>query len=239
MRISSPLQKRGRSAIRLGPTVRPGMTLVEMVMTSALALILALSVSMLLNSGSEAWVQTYNTSFSQNAQNASAIVTTFGSIGRKSNRASYILYHINNGVFTPIQASSSQSTALVVGDAVEFRYWDVELDATDSHHLMDPSKIATAYALFYLQNGQLKVDYGAYPPGAVPAGGGARNTTNVTTTVLASNASVDSTAGPFSHTAVSGMGDGCVRLNVILTDSTTGDHTKVVTAALMRNLWPR
>jgi hypothetical protein len=55
---------------------------------------------------------------------------------------------------------------VVSGDAVEFRYWDVDLDASDSHDLMDVTKTATAYALFYLDGDRLKVDSDPYPPGA-------------------------------------------------------------------------
>jgi len=98
---------------------------------------------------------------------------------------------------------------------VEFRYWDVPLDSSDSHNLMDASKLATAYALFYLDGHRLKVDYGPYPPGAVPAGGGAKNTTDVTTVVLADNAEVDGSVGPFSHNTVANAGQGSVRLNVM------------------------
>jgi len=35
---------------------------------------------------------------------------------------------------------------------------------------MDVTKQAIAYAFFYLDDEALKVDYGAYTPGAVPAG---------------------------------------------------------------------
>jgi hypothetical protein len=127
----------------------------------------------------------------------------------------------------------------VSGNAVEFRFWDVELDETDSHKVMDVTKTATAYALFYLKDGQLKVDYGPYPPGAVPAGGGNRNTSNITTTVFAENVSTDPGIGAFSHTTLNGVGQGSVRINITLTDPADGESIKVMTATLMRNIWPR
>jgi hypothetical protein len=216
-----------------------GVTLVELVATIAITLVLALAIGILLNGGARAWGRVYDSAFSKKQTDAETIVATLDSIGRRSNRINYVLYHINQNVFTPVAADASQATQLLTGEAVEFRYWDVELNASDTNHLMDAGKTATAYALFYVTDGKLKVDYGAYPPGGVPAGGGARNTAGVTTMTLAQNVSASSTAGPFSHTAMSGTGQGCVRLNVTLTDPNTGTQTRVVTAALMRNLWPR
>jgi len=122
---------------------------------------------------------------------------------------------------------------------VEFRYWDVELDSSDSHGLMNTDTLATAYALFYHEGGQFKVDYGPYPPGAVPHGGGQKHGAGVTTVVLADNVTADPTVKPFSHTTQAGVGLGCVRLNVIQTDPNSGETTRIMTAALLRNIWPR
>jgi hypothetical protein len=104
---------------------------------------------------------------------------------------------------------------------------------------VDTSKLATAYALFYLDGHQLKVDYGPYPPGAVPAGVGVRNTRGVTTVVLADHVNLSGTDVPFTHNTVAGVGQGSVRLNVTLTDPNTGDTVKVMTTAFLRNAWPR
>jgi hypothetical protein len=104
---------------------------------------------------------------------------------------------------------------------------------------MDVTKTATAYALFYLNNGQLKVDYGPYPPGGAPAGGGVKNNTNVKTIVLARNVSTSPGIGAFSHTSLSGVGKGCVRVNIILTDHGDGQQERVMTSVMMRNKWPQ
>jgi hypothetical protein len=104
---------------------------------------------------------------------------------------------------------------------------------------METDVTATAYALFYLDGEQLKVDYGSYPPGGVPTGGGSRNTTGVTTHVLADNVSSGPNAGPFSHTVSGGTGQGCVRLNLTLTNPDHEETTAVTSAVLMRNIWPR
>jgi len=150
------------------------------------------------------------------------------------------------GSFIPVGPETG-SEEILYADAVEFRYWDVELDSEDSHGLMDVTKTATAYALFYLDGDELKVDYGPFPPGAVPEGSGSKNTDEVTTVVLAENihtgeytGNEDNTNyGIFSHTTIGGTGRGCVRINALLQDPESNQSARVVTAVLMRNVWPR
>ena len=214
-----------------------GLTLVELAVSAVVAAVLVLTVGILVDGSNQAWWQTYQSVHGSTNESAEAIVSTFGGIGRRSNRASYVLYQVSRGVFTAAVPDAGHPDGVVFGNAVEFRYWDVPLDASDSHGLMDASKTATAYALFYLDGAQLKVDYGSYPPGAITAAG-ARNTTGVTTTVLASNVSAVSSNGAFCHTTVAARGQGSVRLNLLLTDSQSGQTTPVMTAVLMRNLWP-
>jgi hypothetical protein len=227
------------SAARMSRSKPRGIVMTELVVSSAMAVILIAAAAVLLDGSNRTWLQTYESVHGHTNQDGHVIVSAFGSIGRRSNRASYSLYRISQGVFTPAVPDQAHPDSVVSGDAVEFRYWDVPLDASDSHGLMDAAKPATAYALFYLDGHQLKVDYGPYPPGAVPSGGGARNTAGVTTMVLADNVSADSLCAPFSHNTVAAKGQGSVRLDVILTNPQTGGTTKVVTAALMRNIWPR
>jgi len=218
---------------------RSGVILTELVVTMTISLILVSAVGVLLVSANWTWQQTYNSAHKKIKQDAQAIMITFGIMGRKANRLGYIIYNINGNTFTPAVPTTSNPEEVVFGDAVEFRFWDVEFDATDSHDLMDVTKTATAYALFYLDGDQLKIDYGPYPPGAVPDGGGSRRTSNVTTTVLAGNVSTDSGIGAFSHTTLNGVGQGSVRINITLTDPEDGETIKVMTATLMRNMWPR
>ncbi len=114
-----------------------------------------------------------------------------------------------------------------------------QLDSTDSHNLLDPDKTATAYALFYLDGNVLKVDYGPYPPGAAPDGGGIRNTAGITTMVLAENVTKPDKIGAFSHTVDNNVGMGCVRIDITLADPNNKESIKVMTASMMRNIWPR
>jgi len=216
-----------------------GFTLVELSITIVIFLILTLVVGVLLVSGNRAWLQTLASANKQGKQDAMAASIAFGSMGRKSNRLSYTVYEVSGNNLTPAKPKTKNPTEVVWGDAVEFRYWDVPLDKTDSYGVVDVEKLATAYALFYLDGDELKVDYGPYPPGAAPAGGGARNTAGVTTTVLAENVSTETEKGAFGHTTLNGMGQGAVRIDVTLTDPADEQTLKVMTATLMRNIWPR
>ena len=218
---------------------RCGVTLIELVIAMSLASMLVLVVGGVLVAGQRAWEKTYGSAHSQIRHDATVLTITFGSIGRRANRLDYTVYDITGSTFTPAMPQGLQPEEVVYGDAVEFRYWDVELDAEDSQALMDVTKTATAYALFYLDGSRLKIDYGPCPPGAVPAGGGARNATGVTTAVLAENVSTTPGLGAFSHTTLNGTGQGSVRINVTLTDQDSGNSVNVTTATLMRNMWPR
>ncbi len=217
---------------------RCGFTMVEIVVTIVIAIVLVPVVGVLLVGGHRAWSNTYISAHKKIKQDAQAVMLTFGNMGRKSNRLSYKIYNINGSSYTEAKPIGT-SAQVVSGDAVEFRYWDVGLDAEDSHELMDVTKTATAYALFYIDDDKLKVNRGPYPPGAVPVDGGGKNTNDVTTTVLAENVTVDPDMGAFSHTVVNGVGEGAVRIHITLTDPTDGESIKVMTATLMRNMWPR
>jgi len=221
---------------------RFGLTMIEMLMAMLMNIFVILAVGSLLVGGERAWRNTFHSENKQLKQDALATTVAFGSMGRRSNRIGYTIYNVDGGTFTPAVPVTSDPEEVVSGDAVEFRYWDVGLDSTDSSDLLDVTKTATAYALFYLEGDALKVDYGPYPPGAVPAGGGSRNTSGVVTEVLlAENVSTDpnSPVDAFSHTTIGGVGQGSIRMNVILTDPEDNETIRVMTATLARNIWPR
>jgi Tfp pilus assembly protein PilV len=221
---------------------RSGLTLIELIIAMTINLMVVLAIGALLVGGNRAWQHSYNSANKKLKQDALATTMAFGSMGRKANRLNYTIYKGDGSNFIPALPQTKDPQEVVSGDAVEFRYWDVELDKADSYNLMDVNKTATAYAFFYIDGDQLKVDYGSYPPGAVPEGGGTKNASSVTTEVLlAEHVSVDkdSTAGAFSHTTVGGTGQGSVRINIVLTDPTDNETIKVMTATLMRNIWPR
>lgn len=222
----------------MGHRFRSGVTLVELAITMVISLIIVLAIGSLLVTGNRTWQKAYTSANREIRLQAYDVTIAFGSVGRKANRLSYIIYNINGSTFTPAVPSTGNPQEVVSGNAVEFKYWDVDLDETDSHGVMNVAKTATAYALFYVKDGLLKVDYGPYPPGAVLAGG-SRNTSNITTTVLAENVSTNPGIGAFSHTTLNGVGQGSVRINITLTDPADGETVKVMTATLLRNIWPR
>ena len=197
-----------------------GFTMVELVIAMAINLILVLAVGIVFVSGNKAWQRTFDSAHSNIEEDAQAITIAFGNIGRKSNRINYKLYKKNSNNYIPATSSNPSTEQIVYGDAVEFRYWDVGFDQTDSHSLLDSTKTATAYAFFYLEGKQFKVDYGPYLPGAVPENGGRKNTTGITTVVLTENVSTEDIDdnGIFSHTTLNQTGHGSVRLNITLKD---------------------
>jgi len=221
---------------------RSGLTLIELIIAMMINLMVVLAVGALLVGGTRAWQRTYNSANKKLKQDALATTMAFGSMGRKANRLGYTIYNGDGSNFTPALPQTGNPQEVVSGNAVEFRYWDVELDKADSYSLMDADKTATAYVFFYLDGDQLKVDYGPYPPGAVPEGGGIKNASGVFTKILlAEHVSVDNNfaAGAFSHTTVGGTGQGSVRINIVLTDPADNETIRVMTATLMRNIWPR
>lgn len=217
-----------------------GFTVLELCVSTAVSLVLVLTVAALLVGGNRAWRRTYDSASSKVKQDALDTMIAFGSIGRRANRLNYAVYEMSGDTLTPALPKTTQPQEVVFGDAVEFRYWDVPLDTTDSYDLLDAKKKATAYALFYLDGDELKVDYGPYLPGAAPTGGGSRNRTGVTTKVLAENVSVSAgSGGAFSHTTLNKIGQGSVRISVTLTGPVDKETISVITATLMRNTWPR
>jgi len=216
-----------------------GFTVIELVIAMLISFILLLVVGILIVSSTNAWQQTYEKAHKQLEEDATAVTLAFGSIGRMSNRTNYVIYNVAGTTFTPATSTTPSVDTVVSGDAVEFRYWDVSLDSEDTYNLMDVAKTATAYALYYLDEGQLKVDYGSYPPGGIPVGGGGRNTTSVNTRILARNIAAVPGLGMFSHTSLNGIGKGCIRINAVLTDPSNNEQIRVMTSVLMRNKWPQ
>src|SRR3972149_12003677 len=142
-------QLSNRSAIRVVDKSCFGFTLFGLVVTIVVAIVLVPVVGRILGGGHRAWSNTYLSAHKKIKQDAQAVMLTFGSMGRMSNRLSYKIYNINGSSFTEAKSQGTEPQEVVSGDAVEFRYWDVGLDAEDSHEIMDVTKTATAYALFY------------------------------------------------------------------------------------------
>ncbi len=220
---------------------KAGVTIIELTISMAICSILMLAAGAMLVGGQRSWQQTYDTANSRINREVQVVMSAFGGIGRKSNRLAYQLYNVEGNRFTPAQPQTADPEEVVFGDAVEFQYWDVELENGDPYDLMDVTKQATAYALFYIDSEKLKVDYGSVDSsgvGAVPEGGGTKHLPQ-RCEVFAENVTADPN-GAFSHTTLNGVGQGCVRINVTLNDPNDDDNNVTVrTATMLRNIWPR
>jgi prepilin-type N-terminal cleavage/methylation domain-containing protein len=215
-------------------TGRNGFTLPELVIAMAAALVVILVVGSLIVSGQRSWTRAFNYANSKSQLDSLATTITFSTLGRKSNRMDYTLYEINGGKFTQAMPSTDPEE-VVTGQAIEFHYWDTELN--DS--IMNTSITGTAYALFYLDGDKLMLNLGPCPPGAVDAAGDKLEGPNVTTITLAENVS----ELEFSHTTrnLAGDGKGCVRMKFTINDPQGNPHspeTTVTAATLLRNTWP-
>ena len=207
-----------------------GLTLIEMIVAIGISSIVMLSAGLLVSSGYKGWKQSFNNANCESRLGAMDTMIALGAIGRKSNKMDYCVYEVTGNTFTKV-VPVADPEEILTGQAVEFRYWDTELNPA----LMDPAVTATAYALFYLDGNRLKVDYGPYPPGGINAAGQRITGADVTTTTLAENVfSVD-----FSHTAknMAGDGRGCVRMKLVIIDTTDGEPKTTIAATLMRNTW--
>jgi type II secretory pathway pseudopilin PulG len=210
---------------------RAGFTLIELIVACTAALMIALLAGFLLKSGHQSWARAFNFANSKTQLDALSTSITFGSLGRKANKMDYTLYNISSGKFFPLP-NPVDPEQVVTGQAVEFHYWDKDLDAS----LMDPAVTGTAYALFYLEGDKLMLDLGPYPPGAVDATGYRLSGSYVTTLTLAENvADLE-----FNHTtrSITGEGKGCVRLNLTIRDPNEETPVTVTAATLLRNTWP-
>jgi len=221
---------------------RSGFTMIDVVITIVVTVVLVPVVGALLVSGHRAWSNTYNFAHKKIKQDAQTVMLTFGSIGRMSNQHprkldqseyGYAIYEIAGSSFSVVQPEGNEKQ-VITGDAVEFIYWDTELDA----ELMNKDTIGTAYALFYIDGDKLMLDRGPYPPGAVPINEGGKNSSGANTTTLAENVSFNPDMGAFSYTFKDGAPQGSVRIHITLTDE-DGETIKVMTSTLMRNVWPR
>ena len=215
---------------------RNGFTVIELMVAIALGCIVMLPVAMLIQSGYQSWNQTYATANCDSRLDSIATTTSFGTIGRKSNKNDYYVYQVAGSTFTRVTPVANPEEILT-GQAVEFRYWSTDLTAA----MLTSTSVADCYALFYLDNGQFKLDLGTSTGGPT---GGAINAfkqrvtgSGVNTTTLAKHV----TSVAFSHTkkTPAGGGLGCVRMNLTINDPNDKGPKTVIAATYIRNVWPQ
>ncbi|MBN1819017.1 MAG: prepilin-type N-terminal cleavage/methylation domain-containing protein [Sedimentisphaerales bacterium] len=217
-----------------GTTHSKGFTLVELILTVVIAAIPIFAIGTLLVGAQKGWQDSYNAVHKEIQQDALATMTTFGSIGRQSNRSNYKVYRIFKGSF--IEAVPKVGETLATGQAVEMHYWRDPAASLDLE-VLEITNTGTHFALFYLEGDELKVDFGDVIDGIGAVSGGLRTARSVETQVLAHY--VDTSHDEiFSHTVISGKGQGSVRMNLILEDD-DGQRVEVKTATLLRVVWPQ
>ena len=216
--------------------------MIELMVAIALGCIVMLPVAMLIQSGYKSWNQTYATANCNSQLDSIATTTSFGTIGRKSNKNDYYVYQVASSTFTAPPVNPLDPDEILTGQAVEFRYWSTDLTAA----MLTPTSVADCYALFYLDNGQpgniqLKLDLGTSTGGptggAINAAGHRVTGTGVNTTTLANHV----TSVTFSHTTkdLAGDGNGCVRMNLTINDPADNKSKTVIAATYIRNVWPQ
>ena len=217
---------------------RKGLTIIELIVGVAASIIVVLTIAILLVAGHRGWNDAFRYANGDIQVNAIETMINFGITGRKSNKSDYKLYDNVSGSFATVTPSSNPEE-VVFGNAVEFRYWDTGLNDT----FMDTDNTGNAYALYYIEDDQLKVDYGPYPSsvdsdgtkyGGINSSGSKINPTS--SRVLAKNVQTVI----FSHITknMEGDGNGCVKMDLTLYDSKEDEGVHVKTATLMRNVWP-
>ena len=214
------------------PARSKGISLVETITAMAAAFIVMLASALLVHSGYKGWQRTFDNANSESRIGALDAMIALGSVGRKSNKMDYNVYKVDGSYFEKALPLVNPEE-VVTGQAVEFRYWDTDLDSD----LMEPDVTGTVYALFYLAGDELRVDYGPYPPGGIDGSGNRIVGDEVITIKLAENV----TSAEFSHTTrnMAGEGKGCVRMKLVVTDPKDGSSKTTIAATLMRNVWPQ
>jgi len=207
---------------------------IELMTAITLGSIVMVPVAMLVYSGQKGLNKSYNTANSQSQLDSVSAITSFCTFGRKSNKKDYYVYSVSGATYTQVMPVANPEENLT-GQAVEFRYWSTGLTAA----MLAATSVADSYALYYLDSGQLKVDFGTSTGG--PTGGAInaahhRVTGNtVNTVILASNV----TSVTFTHTTkdMAGDGYGSVRMKLIINDPNDGPKT-FLAATCLRNIWP-
>jgi len=203
---------------------RKGLSVVELMITICIAIIPFSAAGVLLVSGQRGWEKTYYSAHRQIKADAQAVTAALGNIGRRSDRDNcviYVIYKSGSSIAAVPVSASGDST--VSGQAVEFRYWDEKGSSRGRGAEPTFGQTPKYYARFYLDtDDKLKVDYGPYPY---------TNREVTKTAVLADNV----TEIQFSRATINGIGQGCLKMDMTLTDQLDSETITVRAATLMRN----
>jgi len=213
-------------------------SLIELTVAIAIVAIPILAVGILLSGASRGWERIYEDTNSPIRTDAMAVMASLQNFGRQANVSNYRVYKIENGVYTIAVPPNGQTVAS--GQAVEFRYWQETFDpANAGNDLLDTDNTGTHYALYYLEDDELKVDFGQVVNGISAVSGGDRRDDNlVSTQTLANDVNLGQTTRLFSHTVVGGQGNGCINTELTLTNN-ENISIEIKFATMLRSAWPR
>jgi hypothetical protein len=216
---------------------RKGYTLIEIIIAMAAGFIVMLTVALLVQSGHISWRKSYDVANCNSRLDSLSAITAFSSFGRKANKNDYYVYSVSGSTFTRVTPNSDPEENLT-GQAVEFRFWSTDLE----EGMLTPTSVADAYALFYLDGTQLKLDisdpvHGGVGPPAIDGAGHRNNGGGLSTVTLANHVSNLS----FIHTGKNMIGDGkgCVRMKLIINDPIDNQLKTFLAATYIRNVWPQ
>jgi len=190
---------------------RKATTLIELMTTIVISIIPISAIGVLLIGGQKSWNNTYNSVNSPIESDSYKAAAVFERLARKSQRGDCMLYS------TVEVAQSSQ----ICGKAVELKYWiEEKVKQGRSRNAAYIISKRPEYAYIYLDETQLKVDYisDSHSSGKAPKG----------TVVIAEDVS----NVVFSRTNINNLPQGCIRMELTLTND-DGKSVTVVAAALM------
>lgn len=213
-------------------------SLIELLVAISIVAIPIIAVGILLSGASRGWERIYEDTNSPIRADAMAVMASLQNFGRQANVSNYQVYEIENDVYTVAVPPNGQTTAS--GQAVEFRYWQETFDpATADNDSLDTSNTGTHYALYYLQDDELKVDFGQVVNDIGAVSGGDRQTDHILSTqTLAHDVNLGQTTRLFSHTVVAGQGNGCINTELTLTND-EAITIEIIFATMLRSAWPR
>lgn len=213
-----------------------GLSLVELILSMAMASILVVATYILLIGSNKSFNQVYASVHDSTQQDSRALTSVFGAITRKANRTNYVVYKNINGQY--VESVPQQGESFAYGQAVELRYWDRPFyELVQGMNEIDTSDTGSHYAFFYLDGDKIYVDYGTVTNGIGAINGGIRQTNNIRTQLLVEKVDTNNT-DIFSHEVVGGKGTGCVTLDLTVLNQ-GGDSIDVKMASLVRVVWPQ
>lgn len=213
-------------------------SLIELLVVVAIVAIPIVAVGILLSGASRGWEKIYEDTHSPIRQDALAIMASLQNFGRQANVSNYQVYEIENDVYT--KAVPPKGQTVTSGQAVEFHYWQDTFNPEDpGDDPLDTGNTGTHYVLYYLEDDQLKVDFGQVVNGIGAISGGSRRTDNlVSTQTLARDVDLGETTRLFSHSVIGEQGNGCINTELTLTND-ENISIEIKFATMLRAAWPR